>query len=80
LEELKKDKKKIKRSQIKKCIKDERDVEKMAESMAAGDMELEEDVAMLRQILYNIGFSLSQEDVMNQFRKHKSGSPLLIKH
>jgi hypothetical protein len=32
-------------------LKDERDVEKMA-SMAAGDMEqLEEDVAMLRQIL-----------------------------
>jgi hypothetical protein len=34
-------------------LKDERDVEKMAESMAAGDM-LEEDVAMLRQILDNL--------------------------
>jgi hypothetical protein len=36
-------------------LKDERDVEKMAESMAAGDMEqLEEDVAMLRQIPDNL--------------------------
>jgi hypothetical protein len=35
----------------------------MAESMAAGDMEqLEEDVAMLRQILDNLLLFFSQED------------------
>jgi uncharacterized membrane protein YgaE (UPF0421/DUF939 family) len=59
LEELKKDNKD--KAKPKKHLKDER--EKMAESMAAGDMEqLEEDVAMLRQILDNLlAFSLSQK-------------------
>jgi hypothetical protein len=52
----------------------------MAESMAAGDMEqLEEDVAMLRQILDNL-LALSQEDVMNQFRNINLGRQHLIKH
>jgi uncharacterized protein YceH (UPF0502 family) len=51
---LKKDKKESE-AKSKVHLKDERDVEKMAESMAAGDMEqLEEDVAMLRQILDNL--------------------------
>jgi uncharacterized protein YceH (UPF0502 family) len=55
LEELKKDKKDKAKPNQKVHLKDERDVEKMAESMAAGDMEqLEEDVAMLRQILDNL--------------------------
>jgi hypothetical protein len=59
-------------------LKDERDVEKMA-SMAAGDMEQLEDVAMLRQILDNLLAFLYLKDVMNQFRKHKSGSPAFNK-
>jgi hypothetical protein len=45
----------------------------------AGDMEqLEEDVAMLRQILDNL-LAFSQEEVMNQFR-HNLGRQHLIKH
>jgi hypothetical protein len=48
-------------------------------SMAAGDMEQLEDVAMLRQILDNLLAFLYLKDVMNQFRKHKSGSPAFNK-
>ena len=83
LEELKKDKKDKAKPNQKSASKKMKEMsKKMAESMAAGDMEqLEEDVAMLRQILDNLlAFSLSQEDVMNQFRKHKSGSPAFNKN
>jgi hypothetical protein len=44
--------------------------QEMSESMESGEMEqMEEDVAMLRQILDNLlAFSFSQEDVMKQFK------------
>ncbi len=46
---------------------------KMKEEMESGDKEqMEEDVAMLRQILDNLlAFSFSQEDLMNQFKALK---------
>ena len=51
--------------------------QKMQEQMASGDMEqMEEDVAMLRQILDNLlAYSFSQEDVMKQFRNIKRSAP-----
>ena len=51
--------------------------EKMEQSMDEGEMEqLEEDIAMLRQILDNlVAFSFSQEDVLSRFKKIKTGSP-----
>jgi len=54
----------------------------MQESMAAGEQEqLEEDVAMLRQILDNLlAYSFSQEDVMNQIKGLKRGSPSFNKN
>ncbi|GIZ08046.1 ATPase [Flavobacterium sp. UMI-01] len=53
--------------------------QKMKQSVAMNEQEqLEEDVKMLRQILDNLlAFSLSQEDLMKQFRNIKSGSPSL---
>lgn len=56
--------------------------QKMAQTLDEGEMEqLQEDVAMLRQILDNLlAFSLSQEDLMNQFKKHNSGSPSFNKN
>ena len=55
---------------------------KMQESMESSEMEqMEEDVKMLRQILDNLlAFSLSQEDVMGQFKNLKSGSPSFNKN
>jgi hypothetical protein len=54
----------------------------MKESMESSDQEqLEEDVQMLRQILDNLlAFSLSQEDVMGQFKNSKAGSPSFNKN
>ncbi|MBK0369644.1 coiled-coil domain-containing protein [Flavobacterium agrisoli] len=48
----------------------------LQEGMSGGEQEqLEEDVAMLRQILDNlIAYSFSQEDIMLQFKKIKLGS------
>lgn len=47
----------------------------------SGKDQIEEDVKMLRQILDNLlAYSFSQEDVMNQFKASKSGSPSYIKH
>lgn len=56
--------------------------QKMAEQMQSGDMEqLEEDVAMLRQILDNLlAYSFSQEDVMKQFKNLKRGAPSFNKN
>lgn len=56
--------------------------QKMAEQMQSGDMEqMEEDVAMLRQILDNLlAYSFSQEDVMKQFRNLKRGAPSFNKN
>jgi hypothetical protein len=56
-----------------------KEMSKMARSMAAGDMEQLEDVAMLRQILDNLLAFLYLRKIMNQFRKHKICQHL-IKH
>ncbi len=55
---------------------------KMEEGMEAGDMEqMEEDVAMLRQILDNLlAYSFSQEDLMGQFKNLKRGAPAFNKN
>jgi hypothetical protein len=54
----------------------------MESSMEGGDQEqLEEDVAMLRQVLDNLlAYSLSQEDVMKQFKSMKLGSSAYTKN
>ncbi len=56
--------------------------QEMQESMQDNDQEqLEEDVAMLRQILDNLlAYSFSQEDVMKQFKGLKRGSPSFNKN
>jgi hypothetical protein len=56
--------------------------QKMGESLAGNEKEqMEEDVKMLRQILDNLlAFSLTQEDVMSQFRDLKRGSPAFNKN
>lgn len=55
---------------------------KMEQSMEGAEKEqLEEDVKMLRQILDNLlAYSLSQEDVMLQFKGLKTGSPSFNKN
>ena len=55
---------------------------KMEATMEASESEqMEEDVKMLRQILDNLlAFSISQEDVMGQFKNLKSGSPSFNKY
>jgi hypothetical protein len=54
----------------------------MEKAMEESDKnEIEEDVKMLRQILDNLlAYSFSQEDVMNQFKSTKSGSPSFSKY
>ncbi|RTY92619.1 hypothetical protein EKM01_00475 [Flavobacterium sp. RSP46] len=82
-EELKKDKKdKAKPNQKSASKKMKEMAQKMAQTLDKGDMEqLQEDVVMLRQIVDNLlAFSLSQEDLMNQFKRHKSGSPAFNKN
>ena len=56
--------------------------QQMAEQMASGEMEqMEEDVAMLRQILDNLlAYSFSQEDVLKQFKNLKRGAPSFNKN
>jgi len=56
--------------------------QQMQSSMEGGDQEqLEEDVAMLRQVLDNLlAYSLSQEDVMKQFKSMKLGSSAYTKN
>lgn len=56
--------------------------QQMDSSMEGGEQEqLEEDVAMLRQILDNLlAYSLSQEDVMKQFKSMKLGSSVYTKN
>jgi hypothetical protein len=55
--------------------------QKMEQEMEAGEMEqLEEDIAMLRQVLDNLlSFSFSQEDLMGKFKGYKIGSPAFNK-
>ena len=56
--------------------------QEMMEQMASGDKEqMEEDVAMLRQILDNLlAYSFSQEEVMKQFKGLKRGAPSFSKY
>lgn len=56
--------------------------QEMQSGMEGGDKEqLEEDVAMLRQVLDNLlAYSLSQEDVMKQFKSMKLGSSAYTKN
>jgi len=56
--------------------------QQMQSSMEGGDQDqLEEDVAMLRQVLDNLlAYSLSQEDVMKQFKSMKLGSSAYTKN
>ncbi|MBZ4043572.1 coiled-coil domain-containing protein [Flavobacterium hibisci] len=56
--------------------------QQMDSSMGGGEQEqLEEDVAMLRQILDNLlAYSLSQENVMKQFKSMKLGSSIYTKN
>ena len=55
--------------------------QKMEQSLEGGEMEqLEEDIAMLRQVLDNLlAFSFSQEDLMGKFKSYKIGSPAFNK-
>ncbi len=55
--------------------------QKMEQGMQGAEMEqIEEDVAMLRQILDNLlAFSFSQEDLMGKFKGYKIGSPAFNK-
>ena len=80
LQKQQKDKAKPKQKSASKKMKQMS--QEMKESMAAGEMEqMEEDVAMLRQILDNLlAYSFSQEDVMNQFKGLKRGSPSFNKN
>ncbi|MCF6129815.1 hypothetical protein L1S35_09025 [Flavobacterium sp. AS60] len=56
--------------------------QQMQEQMESSEAEqMEEDVAMLRQILDNLlAYSFSQEDVMKQFRNLKRGAPSFNKN
>ena len=82
-EDLKNDKKdKAKPTQKSAAKKMKEMAQKMSEGMEGAEMEqLQEDVAMLRQVLDNLlAFSLSQEDLMYQFKKHRAGSPAFNKN
>ena len=82
-EELQKDKKASAKPKQKSAAKKMKQMsQKMEESMESGEMEqLEEDIAMLRQILDNLlAFSFSQEDLMDKFKSYKIGSPAFNKY
>ena len=82
-EDLKNDKKdKAKPAQKSAAKKMKEMAQKMKEGMEGSEMEqLQEDVVMLRQVLDNLlAFSLSQEDLMYQFKKHRAGSPVFNKN
>lgn len=67
----------------KKASKNMKELSKrMKQSMQTSQTEqLEEDIKMLRQILDNLlAFSMSQEEVMGQFKNLKTGSPAFNKH
>lgn len=80
LQKQQKDKAKPKQKSASKKMKQMS--QQMQEQMASGDGEqMEEDVAMLRQILDNLlAYSFSQEDVMKQFKNLKRGAPSFNKN
>jgi hypothetical protein len=75
LQKQQKDKAKPKQKSASKKMKQMS--QQMQEEMDSGESEqMEEDVAMLRQILDNLlAYSFSQEDVMKQFKNLKRGAP-----
>ena len=79
LQKNSKDKAKPKQKSASKKMKQM--AQKMEEGMEGGEMEqLEEDVAMLRQVLDNLlAFSFTQEDVMGKFKNLSIGSPAFNK-
>jgi hypothetical protein len=79
LQKNSKDKAKPKQKSASKKMKQM--AQKMEESMEVGESEqLEEDVAMLRQVLDNLlAFSFAQEDVMVKFKNLSIGSPAFNK-
>jgi hypothetical protein len=82
-DELKKDKKASAKPKQKSAAKKMKEMSsKMQEEMEGGEMEqMDEDVAMLRQILDNLlAFSFSEEEVMGQFKGLKRGSPTFNKY
>ena len=82
-DELQKDKKASAKPNQKSAAKKMKQMsQKMEQSMESGQMEqLEEDIAMLRQILDNLlAFSFSQEDLMAKFKSSKIGSPAFNKN
>ncbi len=82
-EELQKDKKAAAKPKQKSAAKKIKQMsQEMEDSMEGGEMEqLEEDIAMLRQILDNLlAFSFSQEDLMTKFKNSKIGSPAFNKN
>lgn len=81
-DELKKDAKSAAKPKQKSASKKMKQMSsEMQESMEGGEQEqMEEDIAVLRQILDNlVAYSFSQEEVMNQFRNIKRGSPAFNK-
>ena len=80
LQKQQKDKAKPKQKSASKKMKQMS--QQMQEQMQSGGQEqMEEDVAMLRQILDNLlAYSFSQEDVMKQFRNLKRGAPSFNKN
>ncbi|WP_396169280.1 DUF4175 family protein [Flavobacterium sp.] len=82
-EDLQKDKKAAAKPKQKSASKKMKQMsEKMEQSMEGGEMEqMEEDIAMMRQILDNLlAFSFSQEDLMVKFKTFKVGSPAFNKN
>jgi len=82
-DELQKDKKATAKPKQKSAAKKMKQMsQKMEQKMESGEMEqLEEDIAMLRQILDNLlAFSFSQEDLMDKFKSYKIGSPAFNKN
>jgi len=81
-EELQKDKKVSAKPKQKSAAKKMKQMsQKMEQEMEGDEMEqLEEDIAMLRQVLDNLlAFSFSQEDLMGKFKSYKIGSPAFNK-
>jgi hypothetical protein len=80
LQKQQKDKAKPKQKSASKKMKQMS--QQMQEQMQSGEMEqMEEDEAMLRQILDNLlAYSFSQEDVMKQFKNLKRGAPSFNKN
>lgn len=82
-EELQKDKKKDAKPKQKSAAKKMKEMSgAMEESMADGDKEqMEEDVAMLRQVMDNLlAFSFSQEELLYRVKNLKRGAPAFNKN